>query len=332
VATHYMSCPLCEATCGVVVETDGAQVVSVRGDEADEFSRGYICPKGTALADLHHDPDRLTKPIRREGDRWIEMEWDEAFDFVAERLRAVRAAYGKDALAIYQGNPTVHNLGLVTLGQLALRSFGTRNMYSATSNDQLPHMLAALQMFGNQILMPVPDLDRCDLLICMGANPLASNGSIMTAPDMRSRLKQIQARGGKVIVLDPRRTETAERADRHLFIRPGTDAVLLLALAHELYATGTARLGRLAPHVRGEDRLREAASAWSPERAGALTGGAARRVHAGVRRTVGVVALRDQCADRSPRRAGRVDVHDPGARSGAARRQARLRRRVRALA
>ena len=273
--THYTSCPLCEATCGVVVETDGSQVVSVRGDEEDEFSRGYICPKGTALADLHHDPDRLTKPIRREGDRWMEMEWDEAFDFVAERLRAVRAAYGKDALAIYQGNPTVHNLGLVTLGQLALRSFGTRNMYSATSNDQLPHMLAALQMFGNQILMPVPDLDRCDLLICMGANPLASNGSIMTAPDMRSRLKQIQTRGGKVIVLDPRRTETAERADRHLFIRPGTDAVFLLALAHELFASGTARLGRLAPHVRGEDQLREAAAPWSPERAAGITGVAA---------------------------------------------------------
>jgi anaerobic selenocysteine-containing dehydrogenase len=272
VTTHFTSCPLCEATCGVVVETDGPRVVSVRGDDEDTFSRGYICPKGTALADLHHDPDRLTKPIRRDGERWHEMEWDEAFDHVAEQLRAVRRTYGKDSLAIYQGNPTVHNLGLVTLGQLALRSFGTRNMYSATSNDQLPHMLAALQMFGNQILMPVPDLDRCDLLICIGANPLASNGSIMTAPDMRSRLKQIQARGGKVIVLDPRRTETADRADRHLFIRPGTDAVLLLALAHELFATGTARLGRLAPHVHGEDEVRRAAEPWPPERAAAITG------------------------------------------------------------
>jgi len=275
VTTHFTSCPLCEATCGVVVETDGSRVVSVRGDEEDTFSRGYICPKGTALADLHHDPDRLQKPIRRDGERWHEMEWDEAFDHVAEQLRAVRRAHGKDAIGIYQGNPTVHNLGLVTLGQLALRSLGTRNMYSATSNDQLPHMLAALQMFGNQILMPVPDLDRCDLLICMGANPLASNGSIMTAPDMRSRLKQIQARGGKVIVLDPRRTETAERADRHLFIRPGTDAVFLLALAHELFATGTARLGRLAPHVRGEDDVRRAAAPWSPERAAPITGIAA---------------------------------------------------------
>ena len=263
---------MCEATCGVVVETEGSRVVSVRGDEADEFSRGYICPKGTALADLHHDPDRLTKPLRRDGDQWHEMEWDEAFDLVAERLRAIRRTHGNNAVAIYQGNPTVHNLGLVTLGQLALRSFGTRNMYSATSNDQLPHMLAALQMFGNQILMPVPDLDRCDLLICMGANPLASNGSIMTAPDMRSRLKQIQARGGKVIVLDPRRTETADRADQHLFIRPGTDAVFLLALAHELFATNAVRLGRLASFVHGLADVRSACAAWSPERAAAITG------------------------------------------------------------
>ena len=263
---------MCEATCGVVVETEGSRVVSVRGDEQDEFSRGYICPKGTALADLHHDPDRLTKPLRRDGDQWHEMEWDEAFDLVAERLRAIRRTHGNNAVAIYQGNPTVHNLGLVTLGQLALRSFGTRNMYSATSNDQLPHMLAALQMFGNQILMPVPDLDRCDLLICMGANPLASNGSIMTAPDMRSRLKQIQARGGKVIVLDPRRTETADRADQHLFIRPGTDAVFLLALAHELFATNAVRLGRLASFVHGLADVRSACAAWSPERAAAITG------------------------------------------------------------
>ncbi|MEO8553694.1 MAG: molybdopterin-dependent oxidoreductase, partial [Kofleriaceae bacterium] len=270
--THYTSCPLCEATCGVVVETEGTRVVAVRGDDEDAFSRGYICPKGTALADLHHDPDRLTRPLRRDGTTWHEMGWDEAFDHVANRIREIRRAHGKDALGIYQGNPTVHNLGLVTIGQLALRTLGTRNMYSATSNDQLPHMLAALLMFGNQILMPVPDLDRCDLLICLGANPLASNGSIMTAPDMRSRLKAIQARGGQVIVLDPRRTETAERADRHLFIRPGTDAVLLLAIAHELFARGEVRLGRLAAHSHGEAELRRAAEAWSPARAATITG------------------------------------------------------------
>jgi anaerobic selenocysteine-containing dehydrogenase len=268
--THYRSCPLCEATCGVAVEVDGDRVVSVRGDEADPFSRGYICPKGTALADLHHDPDRLRRPLRRDGDSWREMDWDEALDLVASRLRDIRARHGADAVAVYQGNPTAHNLGLMTYGQLALRSLGTKQMYSATSLDQLPHMLAALQMFGNQLLMPVPDVDRSDLFICLGANPLASNGSLMTAPDIRGRLKAIRDRGGRVIVLDPRRTETAERADAHHFIRPGTDAVLLLAMIEHLFAEKLVHAGRLA--TTGSEDLRAAASAWPAERAAAITG------------------------------------------------------------
>jgi len=268
--THYRSCPLCEATCGVAIEVDGDRVVSVRGDDADPFSKGYICPKGTALADLHHDPDRLRSPMRRDGETWTPIGWDEALDYVAGKLREIRAQHGPHAIAVYQGNPSAHNLGLLTYGQLTLRTLGTKNMYSATSLDQLPHMLAALQMFGNQLLMPVPDIDRTDLFICIGANPLASNGSLMTAPDMRGRLKAIRDRGGRVIVLDPRRTETAERADRHLFIRPGTDAVLLLAMIHELFAEKLVRLGRLA--VRGLDELRTASSAWTPERAAEVTG------------------------------------------------------------
>ncbi|HSD87123.1 MAG TPA: molybdopterin-dependent oxidoreductase, partial [Kofleriaceae bacterium] len=183
--THHRSCPLCEATCGVTIEVDGDRIVSVRGDDADPFSKGYICPKGTALADLHHDPDRLRRPMRRDGDTWTEIGWNEAFDLVATRLKEIRSRYGRHAVAVYQGNPTAHNLGLMTYGQLLFRTLGTKNMYSATSLDQLPHMLAALQMFGHQLLMAVPDVDRTDLFICLGANPLASNGSIMTAPDMR---------------------------------------------------------------------------------------------------------------------------------------------------
>ena len=271
--THYRSCPLCEATCGVAVEVDGDRVVAVRGDEDDPFSKGYICPKATALADLHHDPDRLRSPVRREGDTWQPLGWDEALDHVAAKLRETRARHGADAVAVYQGNPTAHNLGLLTYGQLALRTLGTKNMYSATSLDQLPHMLAALQMFGNQLLMAVPDVDRTDLIICLGANPLASNGSIMTAPDIRGRLKAIRDRGGRVIVLDPRRTETADKADRHLFIRPGTDAVLLLAMIHELFADKRVRIGRL--RVNGLDELRTASAAWTVERAAAITGIAA---------------------------------------------------------
>jgi anaerobic selenocysteine-containing dehydrogenase len=276
--THYRSCPLCEATCGVAIEVDGDRVVSVRGDDADPFSKGYICPKGTALADLHHDPDRLRTPMRRDGDTWTAIGWDEALDLVATKLREIRARDGADAIAVYQGNPSAHNLGLLTYGQLTLRTLGTKNMYSATSLDQLPHMLAALQMFGNQLLMPVPDVDRTDLFICLGANPLASNGSIMTAPDIKGRLKAVRDRGGRVIVLDPRRTETADKADQHLFIRPGTDAVLLLAMIHELFAQKLVRLGRLAAN--GVDELRIASAAWTVERAAGITGIAAADISA----------------------------------------------------
>ncbi|MDB4960443.1 MAG: dehydrogenase [Myxococcales bacterium] len=266
----YRSCPLCEATCGVAIEIEGDRVLSVRGDEADPFSKGYICPKGTALADLHHDPDRLTRPVMRDGDGWKELAWDDAFELVGRRLKGIRDTYGKDSIAVYQGNPSAHNLGLLTYGQLLMRTLGTKNAYSATSLDQLPHMLAALQMFGNQLLMPVPDIDRSDLFICLGANPLASNGSIMTAPDVKGRLKAIRDRGGKVIVLDPRRTETAEKADQHLFIRPATDAVLLLAMIHVLFAENLVKLGRIG--MTGVEELRTASASWSPERAAPITG------------------------------------------------------------
>ncbi|HVK84390.1 MAG TPA: molybdopterin oxidoreductase family protein [Kofleriaceae bacterium] len=271
--TVYRSCPLCEATCGLAIETEGDRVVSVRGDDADPFSKGYICPKGTALADLHADPDRLTRPLLREGTSWKELGWDEAFDLVARRLNGIRAAYGKDAVAVYQGNPVAHNLGLLTYGQLLLRNMGTRNAYSSFSLDSLPHMLAAFTMFGSQILLPVPDIDRTDLMICLGANPHASNGSIMTAPDVKARLQAIRARGGKVIVLDPRRTETAAKADRHLFVRPGTDAALLLAMIDVLFTEQLVTRGRVG--TTGEDDLRAAAAAWPPERAAKVTGVAA---------------------------------------------------------
>jgi anaerobic selenocysteine-containing dehydrogenase len=267
--THYRSCTLCEATCGVAVDVDGDQVVAIRGDDADPFSQGYICPKATALADLHDDPDRLRRPMVREGTTWREVGWDEAFDLVARRLDDVRRAHGKDAIAVYQGNPTAHNLGLLTYGQLLLRKLGTKNTFSATSVDQLPHMLAAHLMFGDGVLMPVPDVDRTDYFLCIGGNPLVSNGSIMTAPDMRARLKAIRARGGKVVVVDPRRTETAEQADRHLFIRPGTDALLLLSMLHVVFAE---RLERPSMHLRGLDALRAIAQDFAPEATAPVTG------------------------------------------------------------
>ncbi len=276
--THYRSCTLCEATCGVAIEVDGDRILSIRGDDADPFSKGYICPKASALADLHTDPDRLRQPMIREGTTWRTADWDEALDLVATRLRGIRAAHGKDAIGTYQGNPTAHNLGLLTFGQLLLRSFGTRNAFSATSVDQLPHMLAAMQMFGDQLLMTVPDLDRTDYMLILGGNPLVSNGSIMTAPDMKARLAAIRARGGQVVVVDPRRTETAEVADRHVFIRPGTDALFLLSIVHTLFAEHLADAGRLAPYLDGVEALRAASAAYAPAVTAAATGVAADEV------------------------------------------------------
>lgn len=272
---HYRSCTLCEASCGVAITCEGDQVVAVAGDPEDSFSRGYICPKGTALGDVHHDPDRLRRPMIREGKTWREAGWDEALELAASRLHGLQRRHGRAAVGAVLGNPSVHNLGLLTFAPLLLRGLDTPSRFSATSLDQLPHMLAGLQMFGNQLLMPVPDIDRTDLMIILGGNPLASNGSIMTAPDVRSRLRAIGARGGQVVVIDPRRTETAARADRHLFIRPGSDAVLLLAIGHVVFAENLARLGRLAQHTAGLEELRAACAPWTPERAERATGIAA---------------------------------------------------------
>ncbi|HKE17898.1 MAG TPA: molybdopterin oxidoreductase family protein [Kofleriaceae bacterium] len=272
---HHQCCHLCEASCGIRITTDAAGAITdVRGDDEDPFSRGYVCPKVMGLVDVHTDPDRLRTPLvkRDRAGGFEPIGWDEAFDLVAARLRAIRREHGPDALAVYQGNPTAHNFGLLTFGQLFLRRLGTKNLYSATSADQLPHMLSSLLMFGHQLLMPVPDLDRTDYLLVVGGNPAVSNGSLMTAPDIRRRFAELRARGGQIVVVDPRRTETARLADRHIFIRPGTDALLLLGVLHTLHAEGLARPGRLAALADGEDELRRAAADFAPERVAGATG------------------------------------------------------------
>ena len=272
---HHQSCHLCEASCGVRITTGaGGDITDIRGDEEDPFSRGYVCPKVMGLLDVHRDPDRLRTPLVRR-DRAGDLEpigWDEAFDLVAARLRAVRREHGRDAIGVYQGNPTAHNFGLLTFGQLFLRRLGTKNLYSATSADQLPHMLSSLLMFGHQLLLPVPDLDRTHYLLVVGANPAVSNGSLMTAPDIRRRFGELRGRGGQVVVVDPRRTETASLADRHVFIRPGTDALLLFGLLHVLYAENLARPGRLSALADGEDEVRSLTASFTPERVAGPTG------------------------------------------------------------
>jgi anaerobic selenocysteine-containing dehydrogenase len=263
------SCNLCEAICGVLVTVENGRATDIRGDESDPLSKGHICAKAVALRDLQEDPDRLQHPVRRTADGWAEMSWPDAIELVATTLADIQRQHGKDAIGIYQGNPNVHSLGALTHMPAFVGLLSTRNKFSATSLDQLPHMLAARQLYGHQYMIPVPDIDRTSYLLMLGANPLASNGSIMTAPGIGRRLRAIQARGGRVVVVDPRRTETANVADEHHFIRPGTDAAFLLALIHQVLAGGHTRT---AAYVDGVDAVRNAVAEWHPERAAAVTG------------------------------------------------------------
>jgi anaerobic selenocysteine-containing dehydrogenase len=269
---HFRSCTLCEAMCGIVIESDQGQITSIRGDADDAFSRGHICPKAVALKDLHEDPDRLRRPVKRVGADWVEIGWSEAFDLVARGLERVRTRHGRNAIASYLGNPTVHSLGAMMFGPAFIKSLGSRNRYSATSVDQLPHHLAALWMFGHPLLIPIPDIDRTEHLLVFGANPAVSNGSLMTAPDAAKRLKEIRARGGRVVVVDPRRNETAALADAHHFIRPGSDALLLLSLLHVVFAEKRERLESVEDFTSGLADLRIIAAQFPPERVTAATG------------------------------------------------------------
>ena len=276
-------CPLCEACCGLDVTVQGegadARVTAIRGDEADVFSRGYLCPKAVALKDLEADPDRLRTPLARRGGRLEPAAWDEAYAEIARRLPPLLAAHGRDALAFTLGNPNVHRLGLSLYVQRLLRAAGTRNVFTASTLDQMPRQVASGWMYGHALTVPVPDIDRCDFLLMLGANPMASNGSMWTVPDFRGRARAMRARGGRLVVVDPRRTETAAVADAHHFIRPGGDVFLLLGLLHALFDEGLARPGRLAGWLAegetGVDALRAAVAPHSPERMAARCGVAA---------------------------------------------------------
>jgi anaerobic selenocysteine-containing dehydrogenase len=272
IKTHYRSCHLCEAICGVAIQTEGDKIVSIRGDKEDHFSRGHICPKATALQDLHEDPDRLRKPVKRIGDEWREISWEEAFDFVADKLVQTQANYGADSVAFFAGNPGVHNYGTMTHGGLLRKAVGTKNHYSATSLDQLPHMLVGHLMYGHQFLVPVPDIDHTNFMLILGANPLASNGSMMTVPDVKNRLKDIQKRGGKFVVIDPRRTETAAIADAHHFIKPGSDAFLLMGMIHTLFDEALVAESHLSSMLEGVEAVKDAVAIFTPEMAAEQTG------------------------------------------------------------
>ncbi|MFT3859623.1 MAG: molybdopterin-dependent oxidoreductase [Aquabacterium sp.] len=277
IETRLGVCNLCEAICGLSFQVQGGRIISIKGDDNDPLSRGHICPKAVALKDLHEDPDRLRAPLRRITDaegrtRWQTISWDQAFDLVVEQLVRVRELHGSNAVAIYQGNPTVHNWGNVTHGPLFLGQLKTRNRFSATSVDQLPHHVVAYWLYGHQMHIPIPDVDHTHFMLILGGNPMASNGSLMTSPDIRNRFKALKARGGKLVVIDPRRTETAEVADEHHFIDPGTDAAWLLSVVHTLFDEELVKPGAFEPLIDNIKAVRDAVAAFRPEATAAVTG------------------------------------------------------------
>jgi anaerobic selenocysteine-containing dehydrogenase len=268
---HYRTCNLCEAICGIEIKHENGKILSIAGDKQDPFSRGHICPKAVALKDIDEDTNRLKFPVKRTGSHWQQITWPEAFSEIAARINEIQTLYGRDAVAVYQGNPSVHNLGTMLFGRELLKALKTKNTYSATSVDQLPHHFAGWAMFGHPLLIPIPDIDHTDYFLILGANPLASNGSLMTSPDVVKRLEAIKERG-KVVVLDPRRTETARVASEHFFIKPASDVYFLLAIIHTLFTESLVRLGRLEEFTDGLETLRTASKDYAPEAVENLTG------------------------------------------------------------
>ena len=270
--THFRTCTLCEAMCGIAITLDGDNILAIKGDDADPFSQGHICPKATALQDIYHDPDRLKQPVRRTKAGWETISWDDAFDEVANQIQRIQTKYGRNSIGLYLGNPNVHNLGSILMGSSFYRTLGTQNLFTATSVDQLPHHVAARHMFGHYFLLGIPDLERTSHLLILGANPLASNGSLMSTGGAKPRLNAIQKRGGKIVVVDPRRTETAVFADQHHFIRPGSDVLLLLALTHVLFAENLVNPDHLRDFVDGIAVVQSLADPYPPQRVAAATG------------------------------------------------------------
>ncbi len=270
-------CNLCEAICGLELtieqRPDGPHVTSIRGNDADPLSRGHICPKGVALADVYEDPDRLRRPVKRVGEgvdaEWVQISWDEALDLAADGIARAVNEHGRDALGVYLGNPNAHSLGAQTHGTGMLKTFKTRNKFSASSVDQIPHQFIAWKLFGHQLMIPIPDIDRTSYFLVFGANPMASNGSLMTVPDFPNRARELRRRGGKMVVLDPRRTETAKIADEHHFVRPASDATVLLAMVHVLLAEG---LTSPPAYVDGIESVRLAVADFTPELAEEASG------------------------------------------------------------
>ncbi|WP_081283166.1 molybdopterin-dependent oxidoreductase [Mycobacterium asiaticum] len=265
---YLHTCPLCEAMCGLEIRVQDGKVAGIRGNRDDVWSHGHICPKGASLAGLHDDPDRIRQPLIKVDGQFQEVSWDAALRRCTELLTPVITKYGIGAVTAYTGNPLAHSFSLARYTGVLLGMSGMPVTYSPGTVDQWPKNLSSHLMYGGWWNFPVPDIERTDLLVIMGANPAASQGSLLAAPDVMGLIDAIVKRG-KVIVVDPVRTVTAAHASEWLPIVPGTDAALLLAVAHTLFAEGLVQAG---PHVEGLDAMRTVAAEWPPSRVSAVTG------------------------------------------------------------
>jgi anaerobic selenocysteine-containing dehydrogenase len=270
--TRFRTCNLCEAMCGLAITVDEERITNIRGDAEDPFSRGHICPKGPALGEVYADPDRLRRPMRRTAGGWQEVSWKEALDEAGERLSEIRARHGRDSVGTYIGNPSVHNHGASMMVYGFLKALGSKNRFDANSQDANPKLFACLQMYGDLFGITLPDVDRTDYLLMLGANPAASNGSLMTLGDVKGRLAGVRERGGKIVLIDPRRSESAAWSSEHHFIRPGGDALFLLALLQVLFADGLVNDAQVAELARGGAELRQIVAPYPPERVAAAIG------------------------------------------------------------
>ncbi|MFE3681907.1 molybdopterin oxidoreductase family protein [Streptomyces sp. NPDC059095] len=266
--TALRICPLCEATCGLSLTVEGARVTGARGDADDVFSQGFICPKGASFGEIDADPDRLTTPLVRRDGTLVPATWDEAFGLIAARLPALVEEHGPNAVGVVLGNPNVHTMAGALYPPALLGALRTRNLFTASTLDQMPKHVSSGLLFGDPFAIPVPDLDRTDHLLLLGANPLESNGSLCTAPDFPGKLRALRRRGGSLTVVDPRRTRTAKLADRHVAIRPGTDALLLAAIAQVLFAEQLTALGALEAQAEGVAEVAHAMGEFMPEAVG----------------------------------------------------------------
>ncbi|MFD7600486.1 molybdopterin oxidoreductase family protein [Streptomyces sp. RLB3-17] len=265
--TALRVCPLCEATCGLTLTIEGTRVTGARGDRDDVFSKGFICPKGASFGAADGDPDRLRTPLVRTDGELREATWQEAFDAIAEGLGPIVEQYGPHALGIVLGNPNVHTMAGALYPPVLLSALRTHSVFTASTLDQMPKHVSSGLLYGDANAIPVPDLDHTDHLLLIGANPLESNGSLCTAPDFPGKLKALRARGGTLTVIDPRTTRTAKLADRHVTIRPGTDALLLAAMTYVLFEEKLVDLRELAPHVQDVEELATAVRDFTPEAA-----------------------------------------------------------------